>query len=37
MQEKTIWAPDIDGEIYINDNELVDENGEQIKFGKFIQ
>lgn len=29
---KTIWAPDIDGEIYINDNEL-DEN-EQIKFGQ---
>ncbi len=33
---KTIWAPDIDGEIYINDNELIDENGEtsQIKFGE---
>ncbi len=33
---KTIWAPDIDGEIYINDNELVDENGEalQLQFGK---
>ena len=33
---KTIWAPDIDGEIYINDNELVDENGEalQLKFGR---
>jgi ribosomal protein S12 methylthiotransferase len=29
---KTLWAPDIDGEIYINDNEL-DEN-EQIKFGQ---
>ena len=29
---KTIWAPDIDGEIYINDNELLD--GEQIKFGQ---
>ena len=29
---KTIWAPDIDGEIYINDNELAD--GEQIKFGQ---
>ena len=29
---KTIWAPDIDGEIYINDNELPE--GEQIKFGK---
>jgi len=27
---KTIWAPDIDGEIYINDNEL----DEQIEFGK---
>ena len=33
---KTIWAPDVDGEIYINDNELVDENGEalQLQFGK---
>jgi len=32
---KTVWAPDIDGEIYINDNELVDENGEalQLQFG----
>ncbi len=29
---KTLWAPDIDGEIYINDNELAD--GEQIKFGQ---
>jgi tRNA A37 methylthiotransferase MiaB len=29
---KTLWAPDIDGEIYINDNELSD--GEQIKFGQ---
>lgn len=29
---KTLWAPDIDGEIYINDNELKD--GEQIKFGQ---
>lgn len=29
---KTLWAPDIDGEIYINDNELTD--GEQIKFGQ---
>ena len=29
---KTLWAPDIDGEIYINDNEL--EQGEQIKFGQ---
>ena len=27
---KTIWAPNIDGEIYINDNEL----DEQIKFGQ---
>lgn len=27
---KTIWAPDIDGEIYINDSELDDE----IKFGQ---
>lgn len=27
---KLLWAPDIDGEIYINDNELK----EQIKFGK---
>ena len=33
---KTTWAPDIDGEIYINDNELVDDNSEQIQleFGK---
>jgi ribosomal protein S12 methylthiotransferase len=29
---KTLWAPDIDGEIYINDNELPE--GEQIKFGQ---
>jgi len=29
---KTLWAPDIDGEIYINDNELAE--GEQIKFGQ---
>ena len=29
---KTLWAPDIDGEIYINDNELSE--GEQIKFGQ---
>ena len=29
---KTLWAPDIDGEIYINDNELGE--GEQIKFGQ---
>lgn len=27
---KTLWAPDIDGEIYINDNETE----EQIKFGQ---
>ncbi len=33
---KTLWAPDIDGEIYINDNELFEENGEQqqLKFGQ---
>ena len=32
---KTSWAPDIDGEIYINDNELFDENSqEKLKFGK---
>ena len=32
---KTIWAPDIDGEIYINDNELYDENNpQQLEFGK---
>ncbi len=32
---KTIWAPDIDGEIYINDNELYDENNpKQLEFGK---
>ncbi len=32
---KTTWAPEIDGEIYINDNELFDENDEptQLKFG----
>lgn len=29
---KTLWAPDIDGEIYINDNELA--QNEQIKFGQ---
>lgn len=29
---KTLWASDIDGEIYINDNEL--EQGDQIKFGQ---
>ena len=29
---KTLWAPDIDGEIYINDNELRE--NEQIKFGQ---
>lgn len=32
---KTSWAPDIDGEIYINDNELFEEsNPEQLKFGQ---
>ncbi len=33
---KTIWAPEIDGEIYINDNQLLDENqtAQQIKFGQ---
>ncbi len=32
---KTSWAPDIDGEIYINDNELFDENTkEKLKFGQ---
>lgn len=33
---RTLWAPDIDGEIYINDNQIFDENGEpsQLKFGK---
>ncbi|RXJ98575.1 30S ribosomal protein S12 methylthiotransferase RimO [Arcobacter sp. CECT 8986] len=30
---KTIWAPEIDGEIYINDNELE----EQIEFGKMYK
>ncbi len=30
---KLLWAPDIDGEIYINDNEL----DEQIKFGKIYK
>ncbi|RYA24427.1 30S ribosomal protein S12 methylthiotransferase RimO [Malaciobacter halophilus] len=30
---KTIWAPDIDGEIFINDNELE----EQIEFGKIYK
>lgn len=30
---KTIWAPDIDGEIFINDNEL----NEQIEFGKIYK
>uniref|UniRef100_UPI0040477B14 30S ribosomal protein S12 methylthiotransferase RimO n=1 Tax=Aliarcobacter sp. TaxID=2321116 RepID=UPI0040477B14 len=29
---KTLWAPDIDGEIYINDNELGE--NKQIKFGQ---
>jgi len=32
---KTTWAPEIDGEIYINDNELFDENNPQkLEFGK---
>ena len=33
---KTIWAPEIDGEIYINDNELFEEDGTQtqLKFGQ---
>ncbi len=32
---KAMWAPDIDGEIYINDNELYDEESqEQLKFGQ---
>jgi len=33
---KTLWAPDIDGEIYINDNELFKQSGEQeqLKFGQ---
>jgi ribosomal protein S12 methylthiotransferase len=30
-----IWAPDIDGEIYINDNEL--DNAAQIKFGQIYK
>ena len=30
---KTIWAPQIDGEIYINDNELE----EQIIFGEIYE
>lgn len=35
---KTTWAPDIDGEIYINDNELYDENNpEQLKFGQIYK
>ena len=35
---KTAWAPEIDGEIYINDNELYDENNpEQLKFGKIYR
>ncbi|MCG3677098.1 30S ribosomal protein S12 methylthiotransferase RimO [Aliarcobacter butzleri] len=29
---KILWAPNIDGEIYINDNELSE--GEQIRFGQ---
>ncbi len=28
---KIIWAPQIDGEIYINDNELVNEDGTQVQ------
>lgn len=33
---KTSWAPDIDGEIYINDSELFNEDGTpvQLKFGQ---
>ncbi|QKF83183.1 30S ribosomal protein S12 methylthiotransferase RimO [Halarcobacter ebronensis] len=36
---KKSWAPDIDGEIYINDNELVDESNEalQLKFGSIYK
>ncbi|WP_321312635.1 30S ribosomal protein S12 methylthiotransferase RimO [Halarcobacter sp.] len=35
---KTTWAPDIDGEIYINDNELYDEkNPKQLEFGKIYR
>lgn len=32
---KTAWAPEIDGEVYINDNQLLNEDGEgkQIEFG----
>ena len=30
---KLLWAPDIDGEIYVNDNEL----NKQIKFGKIYR
>lgn len=30
---KTIWAPDIDGEVFINDNEIE----EQIEFGKIYK
>jgi ribosomal protein S12 methylthiotransferase RimO len=30
-----VWAPEIDGEIYVNDNELDD--GEQIKFGQIYK
>jgi len=32
---KISWAPEIDGEVYINDNELVNENNEpsKLKFG----
>lgn len=35
---KTTWAPEIDGEIYINDNELYDENNPQkLQFGKIYK
>ncbi|XOB61885.1 30S ribosomal protein S12 methylthiotransferase RimO [Campylobacterota bacterium DY0563] len=35
---KITWAPDIDGEIYINDNELFDENNpKQLEFGKIYK
>ncbi|WP_320035183.1 30S ribosomal protein S12 methylthiotransferase RimO [Halarcobacter sp.] len=35
---KITWAPDIDGEIYINDNELYDENDpKQLEFGKIYK
>ncbi len=37
--KKTIWAPDIDGEIYINDSELFNENGtpSKLKFGQIYK